>query len=252
MRHFLALAATLFVLAAQSVVAADFRIETKVYVADDEEEPISENLTLFQTGVVYDFLSKPETITIFRPPAGNTPGRFIVLDPARSVKMEVTTEQIETLLEKLRDMAAKHEDPYVRFLGQPEFTEGESEEMDTVVLTSKYMTYRVHTAKAADDASLAAYRQFSDWYARFNTRGGVLPFPRLAVNEALFRQRLIPTEVELQIPGQGVNLRAVHRTGWLLSKQDRQRIDEAQEQVGSFRQVPLDEFVREVDESRLQ
>jgi hypothetical protein len=246
------MAAALVVYYVQTVAAGDFRIETKVYLADDEEQPISENLTLFQTGVVYDFLAEPETITIFRPPAGNAPGRFIVLDPDRSLKMEVTTDQIEGLLEKLRGWAAQHKDPYVRFLGQPDFTEGAAEETDTVVLTSKHMTYRVHTAKATDDASLAAYRQFSDWYARFNTRGGVLPFPRLAVNELLYRQKVIPTEVELQIPGRGVNLKAVHRTDWLLSKQDEQRINAAQEQVGSFRQVPPEEFVRNLAEARLQ
>jgi hypothetical protein len=251
MRYALATTA-LFIVTAQAANAGDFRIETKVYVGEDDEQPLSENLTLFQTGVVYDFLTEPETTTIFRPPTGKMPGRFIVLDPSRSVKMEVTTDQIEGLLEKLQGWAAQQDDPYVRFLGQPEFSEGEAAEGESVVLTSKHMTYRVRAAKAGDDEALAAYRQFSDWYARFNTRGGVLPFPRLAVNEALYRQKLIPTQVELQIPGRGVELRAEHRMKWLLSKQDRQRIEGAQEQLGSFRQVPPEEFLRDFDENSLQ
>ena len=40
------------------VAAEDFRIETAVYVAD-EEQPVSKNVTLFEAGVVYDFLEQP-------------------------------------------------------------------------------------------------------------------------------------------------------------------------------------------------
>jgi hypothetical protein len=116
------------------------------------------------------------------------------------------------------------------------------------------MTYRIRTAKPADEDSLAAYRQFSDWYARFNTRGGVvpLPFPRLVINEILFRQKAIPTMVELEIPGRGMTLRAEHRTGWLLSKQDRQRIEKVGEQISQFRSVPPEEFFHGAAEGPLQ
>lgn len=252
MRYALGMVAVCLATTTGPAKAGDFRIETNVYGPEKDGKPISRNLTLFQAGVVYDFLTDPETVTIFRPPTDATPGRFIVLDPARSVKMEVTTDQIERLLDKLQDWAAEQSDPFVRFLGQPDFAESAAEGNETVVLTSRYMTYRIRAMKAADDASLAAYRQFSDWYARFNARGGMLPFPRLAVNEVLFRERLIPVEVMLQIPGQGVDLRTEHRTGWLLSKQDRQRIDEAQRQVASFRELPAEAFLHDRDVSGLQ
>jgi hypothetical protein len=230
-------------LCAAHAAAGDFRVETKIFHVDQEDTPVSENLTLYQAGVFFGFLSQPETVTILRPPTDASPGRFIVLDPARSVKMEVATDQIERLLEKLREWAAEQQDPFVHFLGQPKFSEEAAADPTSVTLTSKHMTYRIRAAKSTDDSSLAAYRQFNDWYARFNGLGGTLPFPRLAVNEILFQRKLIPQQVDLEIPAQNLALRAEHRTNWILSKQDSQLIDEARQQMATFREVSPDEFL---------
>ncbi len=49
--------------------ADDFRIETKVFTGK-ETEPSSETLTLFRGGQVFDFLTKPNEITLFDKPRG--------------------------------------------------------------------------------------------------------------------------------------------------------------------------------------
>jgi hypothetical protein len=105
------------------------------------------------------------------------------------------------------------------------------------------MTYRLRTKQIADEGVLTAYRQFSDWYARFNARGGMLPYPRLAVNEALFRRKELPTQVVLTVPATKLNLRAEHRVNLRLSKHDRKMIEEARQQMISYDKVEPDEFL---------
>src|SRR5262245_45461527 len=59
-----------------------FRIETKILVgkADSAKaEPVSEATTLFLDGIVYDFLTEPPQVAVFRKPGGGNPGRFILL-----------------------------------------------------------------------------------------------------------------------------------------------------------------------------
>jgi len=51
----------LLALTAERGLAEGFRIETKIFV-DDEDEPASTAMTLFLDGVVYDFLGEPEQI----------------------------------------------------------------------------------------------------------------------------------------------------------------------------------------------
>ena len=68
----------LSLLTAGSTFAEDFRIQTRVY-RGDEETPVSQNLTLFRAGVVYDFLSEPAETTIYDRPRGNKGGRYIAV-----------------------------------------------------------------------------------------------------------------------------------------------------------------------------
>ncbi len=72
--------ALLFVLAlVRSVLADEFRIESKVFSAKDEA-PTSESLTLFDDGRVYDFLTSPREITVF----DISRSRIVLLDPERN------------------------------------------------------------------------------------------------------------------------------------------------------------------------
>ena len=59
--------------------AEGFRIETKIF-AGEEKEPASKTTTLFQDGVVYDFLEKPQQTAVFRKAAGQKPARFILMN----------------------------------------------------------------------------------------------------------------------------------------------------------------------------
>ena len=66
----------------RAAAAQEFRIETDVYVGD-EEEPASHTVTLFEKSAVYEFIDNPEQVDrLPRRRAKGDPGQFILLDAA--------------------------------------------------------------------------------------------------------------------------------------------------------------------------
>ncbi len=198
--------------------AADFRIETKVYLGKDQN-PVSHNETLFQAGCVYDYLSEPRRTTVF----DRARGRFIVLDPARKMKVEIKTDEVLVFSERFHAWAAKSSNGFMKFAADPEFEVKLSPD-GTLTLANEHLTYELETVPAESDQTALQYREFSDWYARFNAMihlGATPPFPRLEVNKELAKNSLIPTEVTLTIPAQAHAGRAgrvdAHRTSRLVA-----------------------------------
>ncbi|MEX2092442.1 MAG: hypothetical protein WD971_07180 [Pirellulales bacterium] len=247
--HVAALAIAMLFIAAQParVAAEDFRIETKIFVGD-EEEPQSTTTTLFQGGVVYDFLAKPEQIAVFRKPGGGKPGRFILLDPERRVRTELSTDQLAGAMNKLRNWAARQRDPFLKFAANPQFEESFDRDTGQLLLASHEESYTIKTEPADAPDALAEYREFLDWYARLNTllQAGPPPEPRLQVNAALARYQIVPVTVELARAGEKDKLRAEHEFTWLLSKQDLARIDDACASLAAYRPVGNEEFLQGV------
>jgi hypothetical protein len=225
-------------------VADDFRIETKVF-SGKEKEPVSQNITLFHAGFVYDYLSGPERVAVF----DRARGRFILLDPARKVKVELKTDDVLVFSEKAHAWAAKSSNPFLKFAAEPNFEVALGKEGE-LTLNSPHMTYRLETLPAESPGVCEQYREFSDWYARFNSMlhvGATPPFPRLAVNKELAARNLVPTEVALTIPAQNslskpVALRSVHHVSWRLLQRDLSRISETANQLATFKIVSLAEF----------
>jgi hypothetical protein len=217
---------------ARPAAADDFRIETKVYTGKSKQ-PASRNTTLFRAGFVYDYLSDDGQVVVFDPARG----RFIVLDPVRKLKAEVKTERVRKLVDSLHDLAARSGSAAVRFAADPQFEVDFSADGD-LALTSTHVKYRLKTVPAATPEAAAQYREFSDWYARFNTLanpGSAPPFPRLAVNAELAERGLVPTEV--QFSTRSVALRTEHYVSWRLLDADHRRIAETANQLATFEEV---------------
>jgi len=225
--------------------AEEFRIETKIFMGD-EEEPVSQATTLFHEGSVYDFLAEPEQICIFSKPRGGKPGRFILLDPERRLRTELTTPKLAATTQKLRTWAAQPKDPFLKFAANPEFKESFAPDTGKLVLASHWENYAVETTPAEEPSTLAEYREFLDWYTQLNTllQAGPPPEPRLRLNSALARHRVVPVRVELTRAGETTPLRAEHDFTWRLSQDDRERIDDANDALASYRKVSNDEFLR--------
>ncbi len=223
-----------------TVSAEDYRIETRVYSAD-EEESASETVTLFTDGVAYDFRDSDNRVTIFRPGVADKPGRFVLIDTEREVKTEIAAEQIAVVMTKLRRWAALQEDAFLRFTGDPVFKESFDPATGELKMTSEQMSYRLVTMPVSNERTMSELRAFLDAFAQLHTllEAGLPPAPRLLVNEALDKRDIIPVEVELYAGpiDEKPSLRAEHMITWKLSKMDRERIDQAQNQLAQFEEV---------------
>ncbi len=225
--------------------AEDFRIETKIFVGK-AEEPASTTTTLFQRGVVYDFLSEPAQIAVFSKPRAGKSGRFILLDPERRVRTELSTDQLSDVINKLRNWASRQYDPFLKFAASPHFNESFDRSTGQLLLASEEESYTIKTEPAENAEALAEYREFLDWYARLNTllSAGPPPEPRLQVNAALANYHVVPISVELVRAGEKEKLRAEHEFTWLLSKDDLSRIDDAGASLAAYRPVSNEEFLQ--------
>jgi hypothetical protein len=230
---------------ANSLCAEGFRIETTIYVGD-EEEPVSQTTTLFLEGAVYDFLEQPAQIAVFRHPTGGKPGRFILLAPNERIQTEITTDQLAGAMSKLRTWAARQNDPFLKFAADPQFKESFEPDNGTLVLASHLENYTVVTTQPEHAERLAEYREFLDWYTQLNTlvTAGPPPEPRLRLNEALARHDVLPVKVELQRAGEKELLRAEHKFTWRLSRADQDRIEDVRSSLASYRAVDNSEFQR--------
>jgi hypothetical protein len=232
----------------------EFRIKTQIFVGD-EKEPISEATTLFHDGVVYDFLTKPEQTAVFRKAAGDKPGRFILLDTPHGIQTEISTDELSGLITKLRAWAGKNDNAYLQFSANPKFEESFEADKSKLVLASHIETYTVTTTRSEHSEAIAEYREFLDWYTRLNALLSAVPMPpepRLRLNAALARRNVIPLKVELSRTGEEP-MRAEHDFTWRLSREDHDRIDDANNSRTAFRMVSNDEYrktIRPTDDDK--
>ncbi len=229
--------------------AEAFRIETKVYTGDPKDkklEPISKTTTLFKDGIVYDFLEHPEQTAVFRKATGGKPGRFILMNDKERAQTEVSTEKLATTMKDLRKWASGQKDPFLKFAANPRFDETFDRDTGKLVLASPLQTYTVDTSPASQHQdSMTDYHEFLDWYTQLNTlqTSPVPPDPRLKLNDALIRHRVVPVKVELKRTGEDL-VWADHDFTWRLSQQDLQRIEDVQSGLTAYKQVENKEFLQ--------
>lgn len=239
-----ALAVLAVVADASPAAAQQMRIETNVFV-DDEADPANHTVTLFDSDTVYDFIDQPPQIMVFRPPSASHPGNFIMLDVDAKQRTEVSTERIAGLMEKLTRWAGEQEDALLKFSAQPDFEESYDEESGVLTLDSQQWKYTVATVPAENAKALARYREFTDWYTQLNTMLNSTPPPgaRLKLNAALAEHGVVPVEIRRSVASESTTLRATHMFTWRLSREDRDRIDEARSQLASFNKVDNQQFL---------
>ncbi|MCS7306840.1 MAG: hypothetical protein NZ602_17245 [Thermoguttaceae bacterium] len=227
----------------------DFRMENKVYFGN-QREPAVETTTIFYNGVVYDFLKKPAEITILE-----NQRRIVLLDTERRVKTHVTLHEVEAFVERLRRRADEYSDPFVVFLGRPEFEHHFDPESRELTLSSRWITYRVLTVDAESAELAEEYRMFADALARLNALlnpKGLPPFPRLVLNAELQRREMIPKEVHLTIhsdrslfPKKRTVLRSEHYLVRQISEADRTRVQQAIEFQNLFPQISFEQYQKQ-------
>jgi hypothetical protein len=226
-----------------TLTAQNFRIESEVFLGK-EKEPVSESLTLFHGGVVYDFLlTAPEEISVFDP----LRSRFVLLDVTRRVKATLTLDDLQAATEAIKTGADAKQHEY--FLS-PQFEQTFDAETLWLTLTSKHIIYRVKGITPRDAEAVERYQLFADWYARLNaTRPGNLPpFARIELDRALAQRRLVPEEVELtllpknRLLGRKIELHSKHAFIWELGQTDFKRIETAGQYLATFETVSFQRY----------
>lgn len=237
-------AAVLGLVLSSPALAVDFRIETKVFLGD-EEVPVSQNTTLFEKGVIYDFAENPSRVAVFYHGAQGEAGRFLLLSPTLSLRTEVDTARVDAALDKLGQWATRQQNPLLRFAANPKFEETYDEESGELTLTSPQIAYKLLTVPLEDAAAKGDLQNYWNWYAKLNCllSPSIPPHARLEVNRVLASRQLLPQEVTLTLAGdESTRLRAEHEYLWRLSKEDRDRIRLVGDQLTLFDEVSNEEF----------
>ncbi|TWU29477.1 hypothetical protein [Bythopirellula polymerisocia] len=249
---FALLAAVTFAYPAINCIAQELRIETDIF-AEDEEEPLSRTVTLFDSNTVFDFTENPPAVAVFRPPSPSHEGQFILLDLQSEKRTEVSTQRITGLIDKLVRWARDQKDPLLKFCADPQFEESFDASTGMLSLTSEMWNYHVATVPADDPTTLKRYREFTDWYTRLNTmmHSTPPPGPRLELNKALEKHGVVPVEIRRTVDSSGSTLRAVHLFTWRLSREDRARLEEVRRHLATFEKVDNAKFIAQRFESEL-
>ncbi|NIL95994.1 MAG: hypothetical protein GTO53_01825 [Planctomycetales bacterium] len=227
-----------------NVPAADFAMESRAFDGS-HKKPFATNTTLFHEGLVYDFVNGSDEVTLL----DKSRGRLVLMDKARQVKTELTTDQILRYTQHIREWAAGKSDLLLQFYANPNFDVVDDGDHQ-LKLTADLLTYQVVGSSPAPEI-VRQYREFCDWYARLNSAvhpGSQLPFPRLLLNNHLARRQLVPTQVQLTLApqqrfgGKPVRWRTEHTLRAELSSEDLQRIDQAGGLLVTLKPIPLTEY----------
>jgi hypothetical protein len=222
-------------------LAADFRVENTVYV-QGQTAPVSRGVTIFQVGLVYDFLDEPGEIIIF----DKAHRRFILLDTGRRVRSEISMDDVQNFVNRVKQRLAGHPSPNVKWLADPVFDESFNAQSSELTLKGPALTYQARV-QAADSESAAQYHEFSDWYAKFNLAldpKSRPPFPRMQLNDAIERHQGIAKEVHLTIASSGTPTKVTsrHQIATRLDASDMNRTAEAQDDMQRFKAVSFREY----------
>ncbi len=227
--------------------AQDFRLETEIYIGDDEQ-PVSHNLTLFTNRTVYDFQMstdanpQPTQIAAY----DSRDRSFVLIDVARKQRMHLDQVQLIKMVEGVRQETSQNEK--TKFL-LDSFDEKLDLASGWMTLTSPKITYRFTGKQPKDVSVLPLYSEFLDQFTRLNASDPTKlpPFPRLKLNQAIKKTGWVPSTVEVKFSKNpliksDIRMRSEHTFINQLSKVDRDRIELAKSSWMSSRAVSLAEF----------
>jgi hypothetical protein len=230
----------------QTAAGDDFRVENKIF-RGKHRTPTSESTTIFQGGVVYDYLKEPPEVIVLDKAAD----RFVLLDTVRRVRAELATKDVADFADQLHQLAANQDDPFKKFLAAPKFTTRFDKAANQLILSSPWMTYRLLLDSPAPPEIAAQYRQFCDWYARLNTvlnPGSKPPFARLLVNAALAEREATAREVHLTMtlrktfPPKRVTVRSEHQLIPQVAGADLDRVAQTRQFMDIFKLVSFEQY----------
>jgi len=233
--------------------AQDFRVSTKLYDELSEKnanDPVAHSWSIFHAGKVYDHVDVVGETTVFDP----AQKRFLILHPRRMIATVLAFDDIDQELyksmrkaeQRVKNDPANTNTSAIAFQLTPAFQESYDQSGKKLLLSSPHFRYEVRTATTDEDRR-TAYLRYADWAAKLNyvLHPQLLPNPRLKLNTALEKHKVLPTEIRLTSKiGNGLQLRAEHKFQWELTAQDRRQISDAESilQNPQLKMLEFDDF----------
>jgi hypothetical protein len=232
------------VTAAGLATPTEFVVENSVF---EGKQSLGGSKTIFVGGKAYDFLRDSAETVVFDPSAG----RIMLTDSERRIRSELTIEQLAEFVENMRKRALQGASDFARFSAQPDFGERLDAETNELVLSSPLLEYRARTTAPKNADVLRSYQAFLHWQAQRNCAlnpGAMPPQARLKLNDALAARQLLPEQVSMRraagAAGPARTLRAEHAFQWRVDEEDRRRVNELEQRLGSFRVVSIGEYLQ--------
>lgn len=225
-----------------------FRIESQVYV-DGGQTPVSQNVTLFDDGIVYDFQMEtsanlpPSEIVIF----DERKRELILMDVGRKLAWTVADLRLLKMLDQLRRETVNNDK--ASFLVNQSFTETHDWSSDILTLESKSIRYRMTGTRPGNDMILPRYYDFLDQFTRLSASDPkrLPPFPRLTLNKSIKKMGWIPSEVKIKVEPNSFfkepfSATSKHMLAMSLSEADHERIKFARKCWFEFESCSLPEY----------
>ena len=227
-----------------------FCIDNRLIIGDKAVK----SLTIFYDGRVYDFIGDHGQITIYDKAAG----MLTLLDPSCRLKTTVTTENLAEDFIHHREALRKSDNPFHNYLAEPFFEENAFEaESGLMYFRSPWIEYRFETVPLVDPVVSEVYYDFCRQFTLLNIRTGSSPTSmiRNALNPILEQHQRFPGKINMTIYPRGkvilsrmaVHAEATHTFVWRLQSPDETKVKQANRCRELFREVPLDNYLREVN-----
>lgn len=251
----LAAAAALLTAGSSPASAVEFKVENSVYTTDQQgAEPASRSITYFTADAVCDWMKEPAEVSIFDESAK----RITLISVTNRTRTELSTADIETIVQKLEELATKNSDPLVKFCATPAFQKSFDKVSKEATFRSEWITYRLVLAPEADAEVVEKYRQSCDWLARLKFvlyPGSLPPAARIVVNQEMALQQAIPSQVFLTITSSKPGLppttfRSEHRIMRPLSETDHERLSHLRGALKDFKLVTFDQYRKAKDQTK--
>ena len=231
-----------------SSVAQEFRINSSLY-SGEESLAVSQNVTLFSGGLVYDFQMssdaqpRPLEIVIF----DSRNKSLILLDTEKKIRMELLDLRVTKILEGVRRETIQ--DSRSSFLVEEVFDEDTDWSTNWVTLTSPSITYRVNGERPKNPAIIPLYMNFLNHFTRLKATNPnqIPPFPRMKLNQVIQLKGWIPTEVQMSVKQNSLfrkpfSAKSKHVLIEGLSSKDKELIATAKSHWLQFKSVEFNEY----------
>ena len=227
----------------------ELHVDTSLYYGD-KTSPISQNVTLFQSGFVYDFGSSSTDskneeleITIY----DSQKKMFTLLDTKRKIKFNIPQTRLVQLTEALRAQTSQNQE--LKFLASPDYTETSDANSGWTTVEGEVIKYSFKGKRLRDPRNVDSYCEFLDQYTLLAVTDPrrTPPFARLRLNAAIKKKGIVPTNIRLNMRKtpliqQAVSMKSRHTFVESLSETDKAKIESANEKLAAYKTVSLSTY----------